>query len=71
MVILLYKLVWHDSETNVQICDLGVCVCVRAHIHCRLEYMPAEGKRHLWSGFTVASSGLCSQRWQDCGVAQV
>lgn len=62
-----------DSETNLWICcyvyvyvlHVYVCVC------CRLEYMPAQWKRHLWSGFTVASPGLYSHRWRGCGVAEV
>lgn len=37
----------------------------------RLEHMSAEWKCHLWSGFTLASPRLYSQRWQNCGVRRV
>lgn len=46
-------------------------LCVYVCMYCRLEYMPAEWKCHLWSGLTAASPGLYSQRWQDCGAAEV
>ena len=48
-----------------------VCVCVCVCARCRLEYMPAERKRPLWSGVTVSSRRLYPQRREDGGAAEV